>query len=94
MIKILLLDIIDYLRYQIANDKCTSEEMKSIYSSIAENLSIDATAKDIANFYGKSEFCVRNLTQRTLVPRPKRQVYYDFLKVVKYKPKTWTRNNV
>lgn len=79
MIKKLLLDVIDYLRYQVANDKCTSEEMKSIYSSIAENLNIDATAKDIAIFYGKSEFCVRNLAQRTLVPRLKRQVYYDFL---------------
>lgn len=92
MIKKVLLDIIDYLRYQVVNDKCTPEEMRSIYSSIAENLDMDATAKDIADFYGKSELCVRNLAQRTPVPKPKRKVYYNFAKVVKYKPKNWEHN--
>ncbi len=92
MIKKVLLEIIDYLRYQIVNDKCTPEEMKSIYSAMAENLDMDATAKDIADFYGKSEFCVRNLTQRTFVHKPKRKVYYNFAEVVKYKPKSWKHN--
>lgn len=92
MTKNVLLEILDFLRYQLVSDKCTPDEMKSVYSALAENLDIDATAEDIAEFYGKSESCVRNLALRTPVPKPKRKVYYNFAKVVKYKPKTWKRN--
>lgn len=92
MIKKMILDILDYLRYQVYNDKCTDEELRSIYASMSENMRIDATAEDIADFYSVSENSVRNLPQRKPVPKPKRKVYYDFASVVRHKPESWNRN--
>lgn len=78
LVKNIILDIIDYLRFQIENGKFTVEELQSIHKMIAENMEIDATIKDISKFYGQSENNVRNITVRTLCPRPKRRVYYNF----------------
>ena len=70
MTKQILLDVIDFIRHQVADDKCTAEEIRSIYKSIVNNLDIDATAKDVSQFYGVSEQSVRNLTQYTGVRKP------------------------
>lgn len=93
MIKKVILDILDYLRYQVDNDKCTDEELRSIYAGIAENIDIDATADDVAKFYSVSAHNVRNLPNRSPVPKPKRKVYFSFGSIVKYKPKSWIHNS-
>ena len=54
-IKRVILNILDYLRYQVENDKCTSDELKSILEMVSESMEISATIKDMAEFYGQSE---------------------------------------
>ena len=49
-----ILEIIDYLRYQVDNDKCTAEELRSIYELTSESLKVSATIDDLAEFYGQS----------------------------------------
>lgn len=91
MVKKILLDILDHLRYQIINDKCTIEELRSITHALVDNLDVDASISDIAEFYGKKETNVRNLCSRRMVSKPKRRVYYNFADIVKIIPKSWLR---
>ena len=53
-IKRVILNILDYLRYQVENDKCTADELKSILEMVSESMEISATIKDMAEFYGQS----------------------------------------
>ena len=91
MIKQVILDILDYLRYQVANDCCTAAELQSIDKSAVENLDIEATTQEIADFYGKDRNAVCNIPKRHFVRPPKRRVYYSFIDFRKYIPKTWQR---
>lgn len=93
MIKKTLLNIIDFLRYQIENDQCTLAEMKSIHNLIVNNLDIDASTKEIADFYGESESNVRNVVSRhySRDKKAKRKVYYNFAWVSSVIPKKWCK---
>lgn len=91
MIKQVILDILDYLRYQVANDRCTAAELQSIYKSAMENLDIEATTQDVADFYGKNRNAVCNIPKRHFVRPPKRRVYYKFTDFIKHIPKAWRR---
>ena len=91
-IKRIILNILDYLRYQVENDKCTSEELKSILEMVSESMEISATIKDMAEFYGQSESNVSNVISRRPIPKsqkPKRRVYYNLAFLSKLIPKSW-----
>lgn len=91
-IKKVILNILDYLRYQVENDKCTSEELKSILEMVSESMEISATIKDMAEFYGQSESNVSNVISRRPIPKsqkPKRRVYYNLAFFSKLIPKSW-----
>ena len=68
-IKRVILNILDYLRYQVENDKCTSDELKSILEMVSESMEISATIKDMAEFYGQSESNVSNVISRRPIPK-------------------------
>ena len=88
-IKKVILNILDYLRYQVENDKCTSEELKSILEMVSESMEVSATIKDMAEFYGQSE---SNVISRRPIPKsqkPKRRVYYNLAFFSKLIPKSW-----
>jgi hypothetical protein len=92
--KQMLIDICRMFIYQLENDKCTAEELRSISDSCAENLDIDVTAETIANYYGQSESNVRNVISRNYTKnKPKRKVYYNFAWVSKIVPNTWHHTN-
>lgn len=91
MVKKVLLDILDYLRYQVVNDKCTAEELRSITHVLIENIDIDASISDIAEFYGQKETNVRNVCSRNMLTKPKQRVYINFAAFMKIIPKSWTR---
>lgn len=91
MIKELLLEILDYYRYKILNDGCTQAEMKSLYKVLSENVTSQATIKDIADFYGQSESNVRNVICRNFVEPPQRRVHYNFHSFIKFVPKSWRK---
>ena len=92
-IKRVILNILDYLRYQVENDKCTSDELKSILEMVSESMEISATIKDMAEFYGQSESNVSNVISRRPIPKsqkPKRRVYYNLAFFSKIIPKSWS----
>ncbi len=89
MIKQIILDILDYLRYQVANDRCTPEELRSLYTTLENTMHIDATVDDIAGHYGQSTSNVRNIIARNYVGKPKRRVYYNLVEFIKHIPKSW-----
>lgn len=90
-IKDVVINILDYLKYQVVNDKCTLEELKSIQNSLIDNLEIDCTSENIAEMYGQSPSNVRNILSRNFMPKPKRRVYYNFTKFITFIPKSWRR---
>lgn len=90
-IKEIILGIIDFIRFQVENDRLTLGELASIYKIIAKELYIDATISDIADFYGVSEFNVRNVANRYMFEKPKRKVNYNFVAFRKYIPSTWEK---
>lgn len=92
MIKRIVLEILDYLRFQVENDKCTAAELQSIHDTLMMNMCVDATIKDIAGHYSQSESNVRNAIARGYAGKPKRRVFYDFMRFVKCMPKNWIRN--
>lgn len=92
IIKKTLLDILDFYRYKIDNDKCTSEDMRTAFNLLHDNAVSEATIKDIADFYGQSESNVRNIVSRKAVSKPKRAVLYNFIDVSKIIPKSWRRS--
>lgn len=89
-IKQVILDVLDYLRYQVVNDKCTPEELRNIKDNFVDNLEVDATIKDIAQYYGKTENDVSTVISRRL-SKPKRKVMYNFTWFARVMPKTWKR---
>lgn len=87
-VKKVILDVLDYLKYQVENDKCTAAELRSISDNAISHLEVDATIKDIAQFYGKSDNDVSTVISRRL-SKPKRRVLYNFAWFSKVMPKTW-----
>lgn len=90
-----VLEIIDYLRYQVVNDKCTAEELRSIYDMASESLKVSATIDDLAEFYGQSKNNVSNVLHRRPIPpkeKLKRRVYYNFAFFRKIVPNSWRKS--
>lgn len=87
-----LLNILDYLRYQVANDKCTPDELRR-YSEIAtKELNISATIDELSEFYGQSRSNVSNIISRRPIPKenkPKRRIYYNFAWFNSIIPESW-----
>lgn len=90
--KRVLLEIIDYLKFQVENDRCTMEEMRSLADTITNNTDILCTTQDLAERYGQSRSNVRNALSRNFMPKPKRRVYYSFSKFIPFIPKSWVRS--
>lgn len=89
-----ILEILDYLRYQVDNDKCTAEELRSIYDMTSETLKVSATIDDLAEFYGQFKNNVSNIISRRPIPqseKPKRRVYYNFSFFRTLIPKSWRK---
>ena len=87
-----LLTILDFYKYKLSNDGCTVSEMRSVGNMLAENLNVEGTAKDFANFYGVSEENVRHILNRYVIDKPKRRVFYKFHKFAKCVPIKWVNN--
>lgn len=86
--------LIDFLRFgiwQIQNDKCTYEQMRSIAETIMEDLKVMASVDDIAEFYGQSRSNVSNILSRRIVPsRDKERVTrYNLSWFIRQMPSRW-----
>lgn len=84
-----LIEILDFFKYKLENDKCTDEDMREAFKLLQSNVVSGATIKDIADYYGQSESNVRNVVSRKCMRKPKRVVLYDFMHISKIIPKGW-----
>lgn len=87
-----VLDIIDYLRDEVKNDRCTQEQMQRIADFGKRELHAQGTIDDIAEFYGQSRNNVSNVISRRPIPkdkRPQRRVLYDMGWIASIVPQSW-----
>jgi transcriptional regulator GlxA family with amidase domain len=84
-----LVALCDFIKYQLENDKCTADEIKSIYRMVETNLEVDATTKDIAEFMNQSESNVKAVISRNYGDKPKRKVYHSMFWFLKKMPSKW-----
>ena len=73
-------------------DSCTMQEMKSTYRVLIQNMEIEGTIGDFAEFYGKSKDAVNGIIKRKMVQKPKRNVVlYPFHIFNKLVPDSWRK---
>lgn len=90
-----IIGILDYLRYQVENDKCTEEQMKKIHHFASKELHTQATLDEMAEFYGQSRSNVSNVLSRRPIPRdkkPQRRVFYDLGWFSTIIPDSWKKS--
>jgi hypothetical protein len=80
--------------YQLENDKCTAEEIRSISEEIEKNLEVDVTVSDIADYYGQTEQNVRTVISRNYhKEKSKRKTLFNFAWISKIVPKSWHKQH-
>lgn len=84
-----LVEILDYYKYKLVNGKCSLSEIESVTKAIEENMEIDGTISDFAQFFGVPEVNVRATISRRLISKPKRKVTYPFHKLLRVVPDKW-----
>lgn len=92
--KKIVLDLLDFFKYQVENDKCTTEELRNICDVAADKLEVSATIDDLAKHYNQSRSNVSNVLSRRAIPdkyKPKRRIYYNFAFFQRIVPASWRR---
>lgn len=80
--------------YEQRLDGCTMKEAKSVTNAIMENMDIDGTLDDFAEFYGKSKDAVSSVIKRRMIEKPKRNVVlYPFHAFRKIVPSSWRKKH-
>ena len=75
-------------------DSCTMQEIKSVTNAIMNNMEIDGTLDDFAEFYGKSKDAVSSVIKRRMITKPKRNVVlYPFHVFRRLVPPSWHKKN-
>lgn len=86
-------DMFGILEYKVRNGSMTYEDTVAFLSMLEANGGIKATVEDLAGFYHQSEDNIRHIIHRSLMPKPKRRVYYDMLSFAKNVPTKWRSTN-
>lgn len=87
-----LIEILDFYKYKIEHNKCTMEEIESAKNTLVENMNIEGTIGDFAEFYGKSKDAVNSAIKRRMFEKPRRNiVLYPFHSFIKIRPRGWSR---
>lgn len=84
-----LKEIFQFCIYKIDNNLCTPEEIKSLERMVSNNIELNATISQIADFYGVSETSVKATISRKLFAKPIRCVLYPFHKFRLIRPSRW-----
>lgn len=88
-----LSEILGMYKYKVDNNLCTLGEMNGVIKSLQSNMDLDATIKDMAEWFNKPEVNVRVAINRNVMPKPKRRVMYSFKHFLKIVPKSWLKSN-
>lgn len=84
-----LIAICDFVKLQLETGKCTASEIRDFYKMTGESLEVDATTKDISDFFGQSETNVRSVCSRNYGDKPKRRVYHNLRWFLGVCPTKW-----
>ena len=84
-----LKEIFQFCIYKLDNNLCTPEEIKSLERMVSNNIELNASISQMAEFYGVSETNVRATIARKLFAKPIRVVLYPFHLFRKIKPSKW-----
>jgi hypothetical protein len=84
-----LITLCDFFKYQLENDRCTAEEIRSFSNMVNGNLEVDATVEDMAGYFGQSEQNVRNVLNRHYGDRPKRRTLHSMWFAIRNAPAKW-----
>lgn len=87
-----LIEILDFYKYKLQNNLCTMDEINSATKVLEENMQMEGTIKDFANFYDVPEVTVRTTIFKKLLSKPKRVVLYPFHKFRQIVPDKWRKN--
>ena len=87
-----LIEILEFYIFKLKRNGCTMEEIESATDTIMENMDINGTIGDFAEFYGKSKDAVNSAIKRRMFAKPRRNVVlYPFHSFVKIRPRGWSR---
>lgn len=90
----ILSEILGYYKYRVDHNLCTMAEMESALKALEDNMEIDGTIADFADFYGKSKDAVNSVIKRNLIEKPKRNiVLYPFHAFKKIIPPSWRKSS-
>ena len=89
--KTYLLEILEYYKHKLLNNGCTAEEINSVTKTIQQNMEINGTISDFAQFFGVPETTVRTNINRKMFSKPKRRVYYSIREFLKIVPDKWLK---
>ena len=89
--KKIVLDVLDYIRFKIENDRLTMAEVESIARTIEGGLNLSGTIDDLSTFYGQPKNNVKTVICRKLIDKPERRVSYRFDAFRKVVPASWKR---
>lgn len=87
-----ILRVLDLFKYQVENDECTHEELRSLATLLAKELNAWVSAHDLAKIFDKKESNVRMVISRSHMSsqdKPKRKVLYRFGWFAKHRPSSW-----
>lgn len=84
-----LADMLGILEYKVRNGVMSSDDVRTIITTLESGGGIHATVSDLAGYYHKSEADVRNVIHRHYLPKPVRRVSYDFGHFREVVPKSW-----
>ena len=87
-----LFEIFDFWKYKLEKNACTPEEITSLTNLLMDNMELDGSIKDFAEFYGVSESNIRATICRKVFAKPKRKVLYPFKALSKVVPDKWRKN--
>lgn len=89
--KELLKKVLEFGIYQLDNNLCTPDTINSATKAVASGLAMDASIKELADFFGVSEQNIRSTINRKLIAKPKRKVVYPFISFLKIVPEKWRK---
>lgn len=88
----ILSEILGYYKYKVDHNLCTMSEIDGAIRALENNMEINGTISDFAEFYGKSKDAVNGIIKRNLVDKPKRNVVlYPFHKFRLKVPESWRK---
>lgn len=89
-----LIEILEYYIHRLKSGGCTMEEIDDALRVVEQNMEIDGSISDFAEFYGKTYEAVNGVIKRRMIAKPKKNLtLYSFSAFRKIIPESWHRKH-